>query len=60
MSQHDTDQQQRNHETRGAEARKILNEQRARWRDMDIRSRAQAARDAHIEKLKTMFAGTGQ
>jgi hypothetical protein len=59
MSQHDIDQQQRNQELRTREAFSAIDQQRKRWRDMDVRAKAQAARDAHITKLRGMFAGTG-
>lgn len=59
MSQHDIDQQQRNQEIRTRDTFKAIDEQRKRWHDTDVRARAQAARDAHIDKIRDSLRGTG-
>lgn len=52
--------QQRAHARAAAETDKYLDSNRLRLADQTKRERAVAARNQHAEKLKAMFAGTGQ
>lgn len=56
----DSSWQHRVHAKRAAETAKLLADNRLRLTDQGKRDRAVAARNAHAEKLKAMFAGTGQ